>query len=75
GVPMGTPVFDGAHEDDIVNMLAEAGLDASGQVTLVDGRTGESWCGLGPHHELHCASCSPPYGSPISARLCSSLRS
>ena len=43
GVPMGTPVFDGAHEDDIVNMLAEAGLDASGQVTLVDGRTGEAF--------------------------------
>ncbi|MEM7445311.1 MAG: DNA-directed RNA polymerase subunit beta [Pseudomonadota bacterium] len=43
GVPMGTPVFDGAHEKDIVNMLAEAGLDASGQVTLVDGRTGEEF--------------------------------
>ncbi|MEQ9813463.1 MAG: DNA-directed RNA polymerase subunit beta [Azospirillaceae bacterium] len=43
GVPMGTPVFDGAREDDIVRMLGEAGLDASGQVTLIDGRTGESF--------------------------------
>jgi DNA-directed RNA polymerase subunit beta len=41
GVPMASPVFDGAREDDIVHMLSEAGLDTSGQVTLVDGRTGE----------------------------------
>ncbi len=41
GVPMSTPVFDGAREDDIVHMLKEAGLDTSGQVTLFDGRTGE----------------------------------
>jgi len=41
GVPVASPVFDGAREDDIVEMLKEAGLDASGQVTLVDGRTGE----------------------------------
>jgi DNA-directed RNA polymerase subunit beta len=41
GVPMATPVFDGAREDDIVQMLDKAGLDASGQVTLIDGRTGE----------------------------------
>ncbi|HVJ55194.1 MAG TPA: DNA-directed RNA polymerase subunit beta [Aliidongia sp.] len=41
GVPMATPVFDGAREDDIVAMLEQAGLDRSGQVTLVDGRTGE----------------------------------
>ena len=34
-------MFDGAREDDIVQMLTEAGLDSSGQVTLVDGRTGE----------------------------------
>jgi DNA-directed RNA polymerase subunit beta len=43
GVPMATPVFDGAHEDDIVDMLTRAGYDASGQVTLVDGRTGETF--------------------------------
>jgi len=41
GVPMATPVFDGAREDDIVDMLEQAGLQKSGQVTLIDGRTGE----------------------------------
>src|SRR5436190_605215 len=41
GVPFASPVFDGAHEGDIVEMLEMAGLDTSGQVTLVDGRTGE----------------------------------
>ena len=41
GVPMGTPVFDGAHENDVVKMLEQAGLDSTGQVALVDGRTGE----------------------------------
>jgi DNA-directed RNA polymerase subunit beta len=43
GVPMATPVFDGAREDDIVAMLHQAGLHSSGQVTLVDGRTGEAF--------------------------------
>jgi DNA-directed RNA polymerase subunit beta len=43
GVPMASPVFDGAREDDIVQMLGEAGLASSGQVTLVDGRTGEQF--------------------------------
>jgi DNA-directed RNA polymerase subunit beta len=41
GVPMASPVFDGAKEEDIVAMLEKAGLSSSGQVTLVDGRTGE----------------------------------
>ena len=41
GVPMATPVFDGAREKDIVEMLEMAGLDRSGQSTLYDGRTGE----------------------------------
>ena len=41
GVPMATPVFDGAREKDIVEMLEMAGLDHSGQSTLYDGRTGE----------------------------------
>ena len=41
GVPIATPVFDGAREPDIVEMLEKAGLSSSGQVTLVDGRTGE----------------------------------
>ncbi len=43
GVPMATPVFDGAREDDIVGLLGQAGMDVSGQVTLVDGRTGEQF--------------------------------
>ena len=43
GVPMATPVFDGAREDDINKMLATAGLETSGQVTLFDGRTGEKF--------------------------------
>jgi DNA-directed RNA polymerase subunit beta len=41
GVPIATPVFDGARERDIVDMLDMAGFDSSGQVTLFDGRTGE----------------------------------
>jgi len=41
GIPFATPVFDGAKEDDIVRMLTNAGLDSSGQSTLIDGRTGE----------------------------------
>ncbi len=43
GIPTATPVFDGAHEGDIVDMLDKAGLSASGQVTLIDGRTGETF--------------------------------
>ncbi|OJW46811.1 MAG: DNA-directed RNA polymerase subunit beta [Alphaproteobacteria bacterium 41-28] len=42
-VPMATPVFDGAHENDINHQLSKANLDTSGQVTLIDGRTGESF--------------------------------
>ncbi len=41
GVPIATPVFDGAREPDIVDMLKLAGFDSTGQVTLFDGRTGE----------------------------------
>ena len=41
GVPMGTPVFDGAREADVSAMLEMAGLDTSGQVDLFDGRTGD----------------------------------
>ena len=43
GVPIATPVFDGAREPDIVEMLERAGLHGSGQVTLFDGRTGEAF--------------------------------
>ena len=41
GVPMATPVFDGAAEEEIKHMLALADLPSSGQTTLYDGRTGE----------------------------------
>ena len=43
GVPIATPVFDGAKEKDVVDMLEKAGLDSSGQVRLIDGRTGEQF--------------------------------
>jgi DNA-directed RNA polymerase subunit beta len=43
GVPVASPVFDGAREDDIVAMLEQAGLHRSGQVKLTDGRTGEAF--------------------------------
>jgi DNA-directed RNA polymerase subunit beta len=43
GVPMATPVFDGAAETEIKDMLTLAGMDESGQVTLYDGRTGEEF--------------------------------
>ncbi|MEJ2165141.1 MAG: DNA-directed RNA polymerase subunit beta [Desulfobacterales bacterium] len=41
GVFMATPVFDGAKESEIKELLVEAGLDSSGQTTLYDGRTGQ----------------------------------
>jgi DNA-directed RNA polymerase subunit beta len=41
GVPMATPVFDGASEEEIKNLLRLAGLPESGQTWLFDGRTGE----------------------------------
>jgi DNA-directed RNA polymerase subunit beta len=43
GIPFATPVFDGAKEADIDEVLVRAGLDTSGQVTLRDGRTGETF--------------------------------
>ena len=43
GVPISTPVFDGATEVEINQHLEAAGLDVSGQVQLVDGRTGEQF--------------------------------
>ncbi|MGY3234072.1 DNA-directed RNA polymerase subunit beta [Bradyrhizobium sp. USDA 4472] len=43
GVPIATPVFDGAKESDIEEMLKLAGLDASGQSTVYDGRTGDAF--------------------------------
>ncbi len=41
GIPVATPVFDGARETDIHYMLAAAGLPESGKVVLADGMTGE----------------------------------
>jgi len=41
GLPVATPVFDGAHEEEIKAFLKEAGLPVTGQTTLYDGRTGE----------------------------------
>jgi DNA-directed RNA polymerase subunit beta len=41
GVRFATPVFDGAHEEEILHQLDAAGLPASGKIRLRDGRTGE----------------------------------
>jgi DNA-directed RNA polymerase subunit beta len=43
GVPMATPVFDGASEEEIKRMLTLADLPTNGQTTLYDGRTGEKF--------------------------------
>ncbi len=43
GVPMATPVFDGANEDELKYMLRLADLPESGQTILYDGRTGEAF--------------------------------
>ena len=43
GIPFATPVFDGAHIDDIEDLLEKAGLDRSGQSYLYDGQTGEQF--------------------------------
>jgi DNA-directed RNA polymerase subunit beta len=43
GVPFATPVFDGATEGEIKDMLELAGLPKTGQITLYDGRTGEAF--------------------------------
>ncbi|MCC6915294.1 MAG: DNA-directed RNA polymerase subunit beta [Rhodospirillaceae bacterium] len=43
GITIATPVFDGAREKDIEQMLELAGLDKSGQSTVYDGRTGEAF--------------------------------
>ncbi len=43
GVPIATPVFDGAKENDVNDSLRRAGFDTSGQSDLFDGRTGEKF--------------------------------
>jgi DNA-directed RNA polymerase subunit beta len=45
GVRLASPVFDGAAEEEIFNLLRKAGLPVTGQVTLYDGRTGEPFDG------------------------------
>jgi DNA-directed RNA polymerase subunit beta len=45
GVRMASPVFDGAAEEEIFNLLKKTGMSATGQVTLYDGRTGEAFDG------------------------------
>ncbi|MEZ5538458.1 MAG: DNA-directed RNA polymerase subunit beta [Pseudomonadales bacterium] len=43
GVPMATPVFNGAHESEIKALLSLADMPESGQMTLYDGRTGDAF--------------------------------
>ena len=43
GVHIATPVFDGAHINDIQAMMSEAGMDSDGKTVLYDGRTGEAF--------------------------------
>ena len=43
GIPVGTPVFDGAYESEVKAMLELAGLPTSGQTRLYDGRTGNAF--------------------------------
>ncbi|MCV2500126.1 MAG: DNA-directed RNA polymerase subunit beta, partial [Candidatus Lightella neohaematopini] len=43
GIPIATPVFDGAKEEEIKQLLKLANIDTSGQITLFDGRTGEKF--------------------------------
>ncbi|HEX2916727.1 MAG TPA: DNA-directed RNA polymerase subunit beta [Chloroflexia bacterium] len=43
GIKVATPVFDGAHEQEIHDMLEQAGLPADGKIQLFDGRTGEQF--------------------------------
>jgi DNA-directed RNA polymerase subunit beta len=45
GIYLSSPVFDGAREEEIFNLFRKAGLPVTGQVTLFDGRSGESFDG------------------------------
>ncbi len=60
GVPVATPVFDGAKEADVASMLSLAGLDRSGQSDLFDGRTGDMFDRkVTVGHHLHAQAASP----------------
>ena len=61
GVPIATPVFDGAKEDDVNNALVRAGFDQSGQSILFDGRTGEQFARGDRWHQVP-AEAAPPGG-------------
>ena len=54
GVPMATPVFDGANEDEIKQLLKLADLPETGQTMLYDGRTGERSIGRSPSATCTC---------------------
>lgn len=43
GIPLATPVFDGAHEKDVTELLEKSGFSKTGQEILIDGRTGEPY--------------------------------
>ena len=43
GIPISTPVFEGATEEDLKRLMKEAGLKETGKTTLIDGRTGEKF--------------------------------
>ncbi len=43
GLQFTTPVFDGAKEDEIRDLLARSGMDTSGKTALFDGKTGEAF--------------------------------
>jgi DNA-directed RNA polymerase subunit beta len=60
GVPIATPVFDGAKEADVNDALTRAGFDTSGQSVVFDGRSGEQFAAQGHRgREVH-AQAAPP---------------
>ena len=62
GVPIATPVFDGAKEADVNDALRRAGFDTSGQSDLFDGRTGEQFRAAGDGGCEIPAQAAPPGG-------------
>ena len=76
GVPIATPVFDGASTDDITKMLGLAKLPNSGQTHLCNGQTGERFW-LFERQEALCCSCHSlgivDYYAPPSLRAAGSV--
>jgi DNA-directed RNA polymerase subunit beta len=60
GVPIATPVFDGAKEADVNDALVRAGFSQSGQSDLFDGRTGEKFARPGDGRREVPAEAAPP---------------